>query len=117
MQLLRTTKTQAGFDQTCRHTAAMPERHHKPNNHKMMAGSPAKTRELLEAAPVEEFYTVPTHMIPANSALATVAGEQPGHLPTWGNPRSVNTAATYHGALYFKDDDDSNKLDSGKHGH
>eukprot|EP00959_Pyramimonas_sp_CCMP1952_P151658 3173204-Pyramimonas_sp.AAC.1 len=47
--------------------------------------------ELLGAAPLEDLFTVPTRMIPDNSALITVAGEQRGHLPKWGHPRDSDT--------------------------
>eukprot|EP00959_Pyramimonas_sp_CCMP1952_P438910 9188986-Pyramimonas_sp.AAC.1 len=41
-------------------------------------------RDLLEAAPLEDLFAVPTHMVPDQSALITVADEQRGHLPKWG---------------------------------
>eukprot|EP00959_Pyramimonas_sp_CCMP1952_P298189 6237131-Pyramimonas_sp.AAC.1 len=41
-------------------------------------------KELLEAAPPEEPFTVPAQMIPDQSALITVAGEHRWHLPKWG---------------------------------
>eukprot|EP00959_Pyramimonas_sp_CCMP1952_P021130 445362-Pyramimonas_sp.AAC.1 len=53
-------------------------------------------RELLETAPLDDPYTVPTHMITDNNVLVTVAGEQRGHLPTWGHPRDSDIAETYH---------------------
>eukprot|EP00959_Pyramimonas_sp_CCMP1952_P098747 2064307-Pyramimonas_sp.AAC.1 len=43
--------------------------------------------ELLEAAPRDDLYTAPAHMIPDNSALVTVAEKQRGHLSKWGHPR------------------------------
>eukprot|EP00959_Pyramimonas_sp_CCMP1952_P138976 2909324-Pyramimonas_sp.AAC.1 len=36
----------------------------------------------VEATPIDKLYTGPTHMITDNSALATVAEEQRGRLPT-----------------------------------
>eukprot|EP00959_Pyramimonas_sp_CCMP1952_P397318 8324875-Pyramimonas_sp.AAC.1 len=68
-------------------------------------------RELLEAAPVEEVYTLPTHMNTDNRALATVADEQQGRLPTWNNPQSINAAETDHVPLCSADDDDIYGLD------
>eukprot|EP00959_Pyramimonas_sp_CCMP1952_P276568 5781246-Pyramimonas_sp.AAC.1 len=50
-------------------------------------------KEQLEATPFENIYTVPTHMIPDNSALVTVAGEKRGHLSKWGHPRIMSQCA------------------------
>eukprot|EP00959_Pyramimonas_sp_CCMP1952_P039576 827844-Pyramimonas_sp.AAC.1 len=43
-------------------------------------------RELREATPLDDTYTVPTHMNADNSVLVTVAEEQWGHLPKEGTP-------------------------------
>eukprot|EP00959_Pyramimonas_sp_CCMP1952_P469656 9495323-Pyramimonas_sp.AAC.1 len=53
-------------------------------------------RELLEATPLEQLYTAPTHWISDHSALATVAEGQLGHLPTRGSPQDMYTTETYH---------------------
>eukprot|EP00959_Pyramimonas_sp_CCMP1952_P155085 3244835-Pyramimonas_sp.AAC.1 len=42
---------------------------------------PKGEKELWEATPLEDLFTVPTHMTPDNSVLITVAEEQRGHLP------------------------------------
>eukprot|EP00959_Pyramimonas_sp_CCMP1952_P173249 3620310-Pyramimonas_sp.AAC.1 len=42
-------------------------------------------RELLEASPLDDLYSVPTPMITDSSVLVTVAEEQRGHLPAWGH--------------------------------
>eukprot|EP00959_Pyramimonas_sp_CCMP1952_P153503 3211442-Pyramimonas_sp.AAC.1 len=44
----------------------------------------------------DSLYTVPAHMITDNSVLVTVAEEQRGHLPTWGNSHDIDTTETYH---------------------
>eukprot|EP00959_Pyramimonas_sp_CCMP1952_P363129 7604039-Pyramimonas_sp.AAC.1 len=41
-------------------------------------------KALLEATPLEDLFTVPTHMVPDQSVRITVADEQRGHLPKWG---------------------------------
>eukprot|EP00959_Pyramimonas_sp_CCMP1952_P323819 6777148-Pyramimonas_sp.AAC.1 len=74
-------------------------------------------RELLQATPVEEFDSIPTHMTSDNSALVTVADEQQEHLPARGNPQSTSTAETHHVLLCSRDDDDSYGLDFDEHGH
>eukprot|EP00959_Pyramimonas_sp_CCMP1952_P004454 93308-Pyramimonas_sp.AAC.1 len=38
-------------------------------------------KDLLEAAPLEDLFTVPTQMVPDQNALIIVADEQRGHLP------------------------------------
>eukprot|EP00959_Pyramimonas_sp_CCMP1952_P274906 5746836-Pyramimonas_sp.AAC.1 len=53
-------------------------------------------RELPEATPIDELYTAPTERIADISALVTVAEEQRGHLPKWGNPLDTYTTETYH---------------------
>eukprot|EP00959_Pyramimonas_sp_CCMP1952_P109587 2292213-Pyramimonas_sp.AAC.1 len=52
-------------------------------------------RELLEGTPLEDLLTVLTYMILDNSALITVTGEQPGHLPKWGHPRDSDVEESY----------------------
>lgn len=64
-------------------------------------------REPLEATPLDDLYTVPTHMVTDNSALVTVAEEQRGHLPTWGYPRDSDIEETYHAPLCPTDEDHS----------
>eukprot|EP00959_Pyramimonas_sp_CCMP1952_P128928 2696338-Pyramimonas_sp.AAC.1 len=55
-------------------------------------------RELLEATPLDDLYTAPTHTITDNSALATVAGEQRGRLPTPLRHREDGSCPTFiHG--------------------
>eukprot|EP00959_Pyramimonas_sp_CCMP1952_P183341 3833201-Pyramimonas_sp.AAC.1 len=51
-------------------------------------------RELLEAAPLYDLYSVPAHMITDNSVLVTLAEEPRGHLPAWGHPRDSDIAET-----------------------
>eukprot|EP00959_Pyramimonas_sp_CCMP1952_P414656 8688065-Pyramimonas_sp.AAC.1 len=53
-------------------------------------------RELLEATPMDDLYTVPAQMITDSCVLVTVAKEQRGHQPTWGNPQDIVTPETYH---------------------
>eukprot|EP00959_Pyramimonas_sp_CCMP1952_P068652 1432931-Pyramimonas_sp.AAC.1 len=38
-------------------------------------------KELLEATPLEDIFTIPTQTIPDHSVLITAAEEQRGHLP------------------------------------
>eukprot|EP00959_Pyramimonas_sp_CCMP1952_P415645 8709045-Pyramimonas_sp.AAC.1 len=47
--------------------------------------------------------------------LVTVAGEQKGRLPTWGNPQDIDTTETYHVPRCSTDEDDSRGLNSGEH--
>eukprot|EP00959_Pyramimonas_sp_CCMP1952_P150225 3143751-Pyramimonas_sp.AAC.1 len=58
-----------------------------------------EAKELLEAAPLGELFTVPTQMVPDQSALTTVADEQRGHLPTWGRTHDRDTEETCFAAL------------------
>eukprot|EP00959_Pyramimonas_sp_CCMP1952_P074617 1558899-Pyramimonas_sp.AAC.1 len=53
-------------------------------------------RELFEASPLDYPYTAPTHMITDNTSLVTVAEEQRGHLPQWGDPRDSDIEETSH---------------------
>eukprot|EP00959_Pyramimonas_sp_CCMP1952_P441311 9238799-Pyramimonas_sp.AAC.1 len=64
-------------------------------------------KELLEAAPLEELFTVPTHMYPDQSALTTVADEQRGHPPKWGRTHDPETEETYFAPLWALVEDDS----------
>eukprot|EP00959_Pyramimonas_sp_CCMP1952_P437854 9166836-Pyramimonas_sp.AAC.1 len=73
-------------------------------------------RELLEATPIDDLHTVPTQMITHNSALVTVAEEQRGHLPTWGNPHGIDTTETHHVPLCSTGEDDTYGLDFDEHG-
>eukprot|EP00959_Pyramimonas_sp_CCMP1952_P015420 326698-Pyramimonas_sp.AAC.1 len=52
-------------------------------------------KQLLEATPLEDFFTVPTHMVPDQSVLIFVADEQRGHLPKWGRTRDPDTEETH----------------------
>eukprot|EP00959_Pyramimonas_sp_CCMP1952_P182213 3809837-Pyramimonas_sp.AAC.1 len=52
-------------------------------------------KELLEATPPEDLFTIPTHMVPHQSALITVADEQRGHLPKWGRTHDSDIEETY----------------------
>eukprot|EP00959_Pyramimonas_sp_CCMP1952_P239363 5002243-Pyramimonas_sp.AAC.1 len=70
-----------------------------------MRGGLQGENELLGATPMEDLYTAPTQMTTDNSALATVAEEQRGRLPTRGHPRDVDTAATYYVPLCSTDED------------
>eukprot|EP00959_Pyramimonas_sp_CCMP1952_P430874 9023806-Pyramimonas_sp.AAC.1 len=69
-------------------------------------------RGLLEATPLDDLYTVPTHMIIDNRALVAVAGAQRGHLPTWGHPRDSDIEETHHDPLWHTDEDHVYVLDS-----
>eukprot|EP00959_Pyramimonas_sp_CCMP1952_P261660 5471589-Pyramimonas_sp.AAC.1 len=52
-------------------------------------------RELLEATPLGDLFTVPTHLIPDSRLLITVAVEQRGHVPKWGHPRDSDIEGAY----------------------
>eukprot|EP00959_Pyramimonas_sp_CCMP1952_P012244 258381-Pyramimonas_sp.AAC.1 len=54
-----------------------------------------KRKELLEVTPPEDFFTIPTQMVPDQSVLITVAGEQWGHLPKWGRIHDSDAEETY----------------------
>eukprot|EP00959_Pyramimonas_sp_CCMP1952_P127748 2672023-Pyramimonas_sp.AAC.1 len=69
-------------------------------------------RELLEATPLEDLFTVPAHMIPDKGVLITVAEEQRGHLPKWGRPRDSDIEETYHAPLCSTVEDCSCGVDS-----
>eukprot|EP00959_Pyramimonas_sp_CCMP1952_P337886 7075910-Pyramimonas_sp.AAC.1 len=69
-------------------------------------------RDLLEATPLCNLYTVPAHMITGNSVLVTVAEEQRGRLLTWGHPRDSDIEETYHVPLCSTGEDHSYGLDS-----
>eukprot|EP00959_Pyramimonas_sp_CCMP1952_P340636 7134426-Pyramimonas_sp.AAC.1 len=64
-----------------------------PESHVMEVRSAElqKERELLEATPPEDLFTIPIQMVPGQSALITVADEQWGHLPKWGRTRDSDT--------------------------
>eukprot|EP00959_Pyramimonas_sp_CCMP1952_P078131 1633340-Pyramimonas_sp.AAC.1 len=51
-----------------------------------------------------------------NSALVTVADEQCGHLPAWGNPQDISTTETHHAPVCSTGEDDSYGLDSDEQG-
>eukprot|EP00959_Pyramimonas_sp_CCMP1952_P335776 7030953-Pyramimonas_sp.AAC.1 len=94
------------------------EKPQKPNHHRRMDGFPRFMRNrrltsrhalwkcgiqnykmkrgLLEATPLEDLFTVPTHLIPDSSAHITIADEQRGHLPKWGHPHDSDIEETYH---------------------
>eukprot|EP00959_Pyramimonas_sp_CCMP1952_P068595 1431719-Pyramimonas_sp.AAC.1 len=55
-------------------------------------------------------------MITDNSALVTVAEEQPGHRPAWGHPRSSDIEETYHVPLCSTGEGHSYGLDSDESG-
>eukprot|EP00959_Pyramimonas_sp_CCMP1952_P231989 4848207-Pyramimonas_sp.AAC.1 len=74
-------------------------------------------RELLEAIPLENFFTVPAHVISDNSVLITVAEEQRGHLPKWRHPRYSDIEETHHVPLCPTVEDCSCGLDSYEIGH
>eukprot|EP00959_Pyramimonas_sp_CCMP1952_P438416 9178597-Pyramimonas_sp.AAC.1 len=48
-------------------------------------------KEQMEATPLDDLDTVPTHMITDSSVLVTVAEEQRGHLPKRVHPRDSDT--------------------------
>eukprot|EP00959_Pyramimonas_sp_CCMP1952_P349903 7331241-Pyramimonas_sp.AAC.1 len=73
-------------------------------------------RELLEATPSYDLYTVPAHMITDNSALVTVAEEQRGRLPKRGYPRDSDIEESYHVPLCSAVEDHSYGLDSDENG-
>eukprot|EP00959_Pyramimonas_sp_CCMP1952_P366631 7678507-Pyramimonas_sp.AAC.1 len=73
-------------------------------------------KELLEAAPLEELFTVPTQMVPDQSVLITVADEQRGHLPKWGRTHDPNAEETYFAPFCALVEDDSRGLDSDENG-
>eukprot|EP00959_Pyramimonas_sp_CCMP1952_P399191 8364752-Pyramimonas_sp.AAC.1 len=54
---------------------------------------------LLEPTPLEDIFTVPTHMVPDQSVLVTVADEQRGHLPKWGRTHGPDIEETYSAPL------------------
>eukprot|EP00959_Pyramimonas_sp_CCMP1952_P382178 8008115-Pyramimonas_sp.AAC.1 len=69
-------------------------------------------RELLEATPLDDRYTAPTHMVSDNSVLVTVAEGQWGHLPKWGCPRGSDIEETHHVPLCSTVEDHSYGLGS-----
>eukprot|EP00959_Pyramimonas_sp_CCMP1952_P131546 2750782-Pyramimonas_sp.AAC.1 len=71
-----------------------------------------KEEELLEATPLDDLRTVPTHMITDNGVLVTVAEEQRGHLPKGGYPRDSDIEETHHVPLCSTVEDHSYGLDS-----
>eukprot|EP00959_Pyramimonas_sp_CCMP1952_P438919 9189099-Pyramimonas_sp.AAC.1 len=75
---------------------------------------PREERELSEATPSDDLYTVPTYLITDNSVLVTVAEEQRGHLPTCSHPRDSDIEETYYVPLYSTDEDHSYGLHSDK---
>eukprot|EP00959_Pyramimonas_sp_CCMP1952_P299227 6258729-Pyramimonas_sp.AAC.1 len=56
-------------------------------------------KELLEVAPLEDLFTVPTQMVPDQSVLITVADKQRGSLPKWGRTHDPDTEETYYAPL------------------
>jgi len=73
-------------------------------------------KQLLEATPIEAFYTIPMQMVPDNSVLVTVSDEQQGHLPTRGSPQDSDAVETLHVPLCSTDNDNSHGLDFDEHG-
>eukprot|EP00959_Pyramimonas_sp_CCMP1952_P073035 1525857-Pyramimonas_sp.AAC.1 len=69
-------------------------------------------RELLEATPPEDLFTMPTQMVPDQSALITVADEQRGHLPNWGRTHDSDTEEAYYVLIRTMVEDDNYGLDS-----
>eukprot|EP00959_Pyramimonas_sp_CCMP1952_P214870 4496546-Pyramimonas_sp.AAC.1 len=51
-----------------------------------------------------------------SSEPVTVAEEQQGHLPKWGNPQDMYTIETYHVPLCSTGEDDNCGLDFDEHG-
>eukprot|EP00959_Pyramimonas_sp_CCMP1952_P045766 956314-Pyramimonas_sp.AAC.1 len=52
-------------------------------------------RELLEAAPPEDFFAMPAQMVLDQGARITAADEQRGHLPKRGRTRDSDAEETY----------------------
>eukprot|EP00959_Pyramimonas_sp_CCMP1952_P092095 1927526-Pyramimonas_sp.AAC.1 len=73
-------------------------------------------RELLEATPLEDLFTMPTQMVPDQSVLITVADEQRGYLPKCGRTRYSDTEETFYAPLCTMVEDDSYGLDSDDNG-
>eukprot|EP00959_Pyramimonas_sp_CCMP1952_P405077 8490086-Pyramimonas_sp.AAC.1 len=73
-------------------------------------------REMLEATPPEDLFTIPTQMVPDQSVLISVADEQRGRLPKWGRTRDADTEETYYAPMCTMVKDDSYGLDSDETG-
>eukprot|EP00959_Pyramimonas_sp_CCMP1952_P294059 6150410-Pyramimonas_sp.AAC.1 len=72
-----------------------------PESHvmEMRCAELQEERELLDASPPEDLFTIPTQVAPDQSALITVADEQRGHLPKWGRTHDPDTEETYYAPL------------------
>eukprot|EP00959_Pyramimonas_sp_CCMP1952_P140292 2935533-Pyramimonas_sp.AAC.1 len=68
--------------------------------------------KLLEATPPDNLFAMPTHIVPYQGVLITVADEQRGRLPKWGRTRNSDNEEAYCVPMCTMVEDDNYGLDS-----